>query len=279
MTGTEFSSRTAGGVRSPLVPGRPKPGYAYPFIPLTDVIEMLHLIKAQGGRYTFERLAAALRQSKSSGAFRGRTAAGRMYGTVETVGNQLVLTKLGERICSPASAAEALAEAFLRVPLYEALYARYSPGGGMLPNDSEVEKDMMDLGVPEARVKMVRRVFMRSAETAGYVGSDRDRLVRPGMEAGNITGNASADVASAPEAKEPPAVPHGETVPIAEHPLIKMLVAGLPPAGTKLPEGQLRRWLAAAESGLKLIYDVTPEDPAPSANGYSASGVAVGHPK
>ena len=270
MTGVYGSTaRTSGGVRSPEPSARAQPGLAYPFIPLTDVIEMLRLVKAQGGRYRFSDLAAALEQSKSSGAFRGRTAAGRMYGTVETVGNQVVLTKLGERICSPGSEAEALAEAFLRVPLYRALFEKYARDGGRLPDDATVEYDMVNLGVPEARVKMVRRVFMRSAETAGYFSTDHDRLIRPMTSTGSITGNASA-----PEPKEPPVVPTGETVPIAEHPLIKMLVSGLPPAGTRLPEGQLRRWLDAAESGLRLIYEVIPEDGAPSAN-----GTAVGYPQ
>lgn len=58
-------------------------------------------------------------------------------------------------------------------------------------------------------------------------------------------------------------MPPEDTAPIAEHPLIQMLVETLPPAGSRLTESQLRRWLAAAEHGLKLIYDVAPDDASP----------------
>lgn len=262
----------AGGMRGITSPGRDQSTLAYPSISLTDVIKMVDVIKERGGRCRFDDLAWALGQQKSSGAFRGRTGAGRMFGAVETAGSELVLTELGERICSPVSQAEALAEAFLRAPLYKALYDRYAVDGGKVPDSATIESDMIRLGVPEKRIGIIRRAFLRSAEAAGYFRSGPDRLIRPSISGGSII----AKPASAPEPKEPPAVTPAETTPSTGHPFIEMLVAALPPPGSQWSEEQLQRWLARAEHGLRFAYEVIPEaSPGPSANGYDAEAAAA----
>src|SRR6266566_294181 len=91
-----------------------------------------------------------------------------------------------------------------------------------VPLDDVVE--MIRLGVPRKQVPKARQVLIRSAETAGYFRSGRDRLLRP--TASTITSGHSG----APAA-EKPMVSHAEAVPMAEHPLIKGLVAKLPAEG------------------------------------------------
>lgn len=275
MTGTDGRGAPASGrTRGAQPPGRAESRVAYPFIPLTDVKEMLHLIKGQGGRYRFDGLADALGQVKSSGAFRGRTGAGRMYGTVETEGHELVLTDLGRRACSPETEAAALAEAFLRVPLHQALYTRYARNGGKLPVESVIEADMMALGVPEAQVKIIRRVFLRSAETAGYFHAGKDRLSRPlpadGEAAGGIQDPVETKDAGTDAGREGPDA--GMTL---QHEWLRVLESKLPPEGEQFPRKQRQRWLELARVYIDLAY---PDDEEPDVPSVSHNGIGVAHP-
>ncbi len=65
---------------------------------------------------------------------------------------------------------------------------------------------------------------------------------------------------------------------MAEHPLIRGLVAKLPAEGQPFTPKQRRRWLEAAKVNLELIYAADDEDgedekpaPEPSPNGVSAT--------
>ena len=243
---------------------------AFPFIPLSDVVKMVQAIGLRGGRCRFDDLADALGQRKTSGAFRGRTSAGRMYGAVETVGSELELTDLGEAMCSPDPEGDTLAQAFLRVPLYEALYARYAAESGKLPAREVLEADMMRLGVPAKSVELARRAFLRSAEFAGFFRSGRDRLIRPAPMSDSI---APRQIAT-PEPTEPAVGPPAEAAPMAEHPLIQGLMAKLPPEGERFTPRQRQRWLDTAKAALDLMYAGDDEDdpePAPAGLNGAAS--------
>jgi hypothetical protein len=196
------------------------------------------------------------RSSGVRGAFRGRTAAGRMCGAVETQGSELVLTDFGERICAPASRAEALAEAFLRIPLYKALYDRYAADGGSVPDSATIEGDMIRLGVSDSRIGIIRRAFLRSAEVAGYFRSGPDRLIRPSGAGGTLS-----VMTSFPPAPEEPAAQHAPPrVPIAEHPMYKALTDELPPVGSALSAKELDRWINIARINLRHIYRLDDPD-------------------
>ena len=241
-----------------------------PFVSLSIVVKMTQVIGRRGGHCRFDDLAAALDQTKTSGAFRGRTSAGRIFGVVETVDGELHLTELGRRVCSPGTEAEALAEAFLNVPLYKALFARYAAEGGKLPTPDVIEADMERLGVSHDRAGVARQVFLRSAETAGDFRSGNDRLIRPVTGAGSIAGRH----VGAPEPKEPAVVPPAEAAPMAEHPLIQGLMAKLPPEGERFTPRQRQRWLDAAKASLDLMYagddEDDPEPALPGPNGVTS---------
>ncbi len=271
MPGTNISTPSAaGGMRGTPSSKHDQARIAYPFIPLTDVVKMAQAISLRGGRCRFDDLADALGQQKTSGAFRGRTSAARMYGAVETVGSELVLTELGKAMCSPDPEGDTLAQAFLRVPLYEALHARYAAESGKLPAREVIEADMMRLGVPAKSVELARRAFLRSAEFAGFFRSGRDRLIRPAPMSGSI---APRHV-GAPEPTEPTVGPLAEAAPMAEHPLIQGLMAKLPPEGERFTPRQRQRWLDTAKAALDLMYAGEDEDesglPAGNLNGATS---------
>jgi hypothetical protein len=218
---------------------------AFPYVPLQDVVKMVIKVEGRGHRCRIDELAADLDQQKTSGAFRSRLSAGRMFGVTESIRGDIALTDLGQMVCNPESRPEALAQAFMNVPLYERIYRAFS--GGKLPPPMGIEAEMIRAGVPEKQASKARQVLVRSADMAGYFGSGRDRLVRP--PASSIRSEHSG--ASAHET--PQAAPRIE-VPMGEHELIRGLVAQLPPAGKRFTPKQRRRWLEAAKLNLELIY-------------------------
>jgi hypothetical protein len=250
---------------STLTGGRPKA--PFPYVPLHDVTEMVGLIEKRGHSCRLDELAADLDQQKTSGAFRGRLAAGRLFGAVRAESHDLVLTTLGLRMCAPDAKAAALAEAFLTVPLYKAIYDKYA--GGKLPPSEGIEAEMRRLGVPDKQVQRARQVFARSADLAGYFGSGRDRLVRPSASTISARRGPGEPVSTA----ERPRVSQAEAVSMAEHPLIQGLVAQLPSAGDRFTPQQRKRWLDAARINLELIYAADDEQPLPEAspNGFASA--------
>lgn len=240
---------------------------AFPYVPLQDVVKMVLKVERRGHRCRVNELAADLDQHKTSGAFRSRLSAGRMFGVAETIRGDISLTELGQMVCNPDTRPEALARAFLNVPLYEKIYGKFA--GGKLPPATGIEAEMMRLGVPAKQASKARQVLMRSADLAGYFGSGRDRLVRPPA---STIGNGHSG-APAPEKS---AVPRAE-VPMGEHELIRGLVAQLPPEGQRFTPKQRRRWLEAAKLNLELIYAADDEDDDAAVLAPSPNGLATAH--
>jgi hypothetical protein len=259
---TEGGNARTGAARGVGYPARRRvqPGTTFPIVPLKDVIEMVRLIDSSGGSCRFDDLATALHQVSSSGAFRGRTAAGRMYGAVETVGGELILTDLGRRITSPQSQADALAEAFLNVELYEKLYQRYAVDGGKLPMNQVIDDDIARLGVLPQRASKARQVFMRSAETAGYFRSGRDRLIRPSTPSSTAVGTIASMQAHSSELRDTAEAPPAAAAPTAEHWLVKALMAELPPREKPPTPTQLKHFLETFKMNLETIYGMRIEE-------------------
>jgi hypothetical protein len=239
----------------------------FPYIPLADVVTMLNVVEKRGHRCQSAEVAGDLDQQMTSGAFRSRLSAGRMFGVIETVRGEVSLTDLGLQVCYPETQHAALAEAFLNVPLYKKIYEKYA--GGRLPGAQGIEQEMVRMGVPAKQVPKARQVLIRSADTAGFLGSGRDRLVRPS------TSSLPSVPNGAPVPTEPQA-PQAEAVPMANHPLIAGLIAKLPAEGQRFTPKQRQRWLDAAKVNLELIYAVDDDDdealvPEPTPNGLATA--------
>jgi hypothetical protein len=237
----------------------------FPYIPLPDVVQLVRVVEQRGHTCRVEEAAADLGQQMTSGAFRSRLSAGRMFGAIDIARRDVRLTDLGLAICNSQTEPAALADAFLRVPLYQKVYQQFA--GTKLPPDEGIEQAILRLGVPAKQVAKARQVLFRSAETAGYFSNGRDRLIRPA--ASSLAPEPGGALAS----RDAP-VPQAEAVAMGDHPLIKGLVAKLPAEGQRFTPRQRQRWLDAAKVNLELIYaadDEEDEKPVPES---APNGVA-----
>jgi hypothetical protein len=201
----------------------------------------------------------------TSGAFRNKIGGARVFGVIDTSRGVVSLTDIGRRLASPEAQPQALADAFMHVPLYRLVYDQFA--GNNLPPDQGVEATMRRIGVPEKQTPKARQVMYRSAELAGFFSTGRHRLVRP----------AASSLPTDPVVTSASKGRHvsGAETPMAEHPLIKGLIAKLPAEGERFTPKQRQRWLDAAKVNLELIYAADDDDPA--ALEPSPNGVAIVH--
>jgi hypothetical protein len=183
-----------------------------------------------------------------------RLTAARMFGVLDPSSDRRKLTPLGPAIVDSRQERGAKADAFLRVPLYAAIYERYKDT--VLPPEKTLETEIVGLGVAEKQKGSVRQVFARSAQQAGYFEHGKNRLVRPGV--------APID----------PQTPSGEP---SKHggsggdgdgddqtnidPIIRGLLARLPKSGNIWPEAERKLWLDLLAGSFKLIYKDSTDGP------------------
>ena len=105
--------------------------------------------------------------------------AARMFGVLDLTVDRRKLSALGRMIVDPRQERAAKADAFLKVPLYSAIYEKYK--NGVLPPSDGLESEIVSLGVSAKQKERARQVFERSAEEAGFFEHGRNRLVMPGV--------------------------------------------------------------------------------------------------
>ena len=125
---------------------------------LDDATAIAKAIHSNAGTScSLNQLAAYLKQSPSSSAFRLRVACARIFGLTELDGTSIRLTETGKRVVDPRTEDEAKAHAFLAVPLYEALHKEYD--GYSLPPPAALERKMNELGVSSKQTGKARQAF------------------------------------------------------------------------------------------------------------------------
>lgn len=142
--------------------------------PYTDMARSHDLAKAlgeAGGKVWIDQtqLAVAMDMSATGGTFRSRLSAARLFGFIETEGSKVRLSDLGIHLLEESTERAAKADAFLRVPLYAAMYESYN--GFALPPAAAIERQMQSLGVPPKQTERARQAFASSAQTAGYIAA------------------------------------------------------------------------------------------------------------
>lgn len=241
----------------------------FPYGDLDDAISVAKAVHDQyGGNCTDDQLADALGQTTTSGAFRQKVATAQTFGVVERErGGVLTITNLGLRIIDEPTESEARVEAFLAVPLYQAIFENHQ--GSRLPSDPGLEKEMAALGVSPKQTARARQAFQRSAEAANMLGQGADRLVIPPQR---VSVNQPPKETPPTEAKETASTParasSGITLRgVVDHPLIVGLWAMLPqPNDGTFPPSKQKQWLEAARVNLALLYgSEDPQSPQTSA--------------
>lgn len=132
------------------------------------------------GTCSVAQLAPWMAQSVKSSGFRTQLASSRLFGLIDSDNTETYrLTSLGTRVVDPAQARAAKVEAFLKVPLFAALFEKYKTG--VVPPGPALEREMVALGVPEKQKARARQVFENSAQQSGFRDHGANRLVMPAV--------------------------------------------------------------------------------------------------
>lgn len=221
---------------------------AFPYGDVGDAISVAQAIHENAGMScSIDQLAAYLKQTPTSGAFRLNLSTARIFGLIENEKGQVSLTPLGQRIVDPNQQARAKAEALMHVPLYSAIYEKYK--GHLLPPAKALEREMAALGVAAKQADKARQAFERSAQEAGYFAHGKERLVPPAFPGGPETLKV-----------DPPPPPNNERRGGGGnggdelHPFIQGLLKTLPKPEQAWPVEHRVRWLQTAAGIFDLIY-------------------------
>lgn len=228
-------------------PKRQRSTIQFPYGDLDDALEVVLAIHTNGGvAGTPEQVAFWMGSTVTSGAFRTKLAAARLFGMVQSDGTSIALTPLGRQIVDPKTAREARAVAFGRVPLFRLLFNEYRTG--VLPPDNALESAIQGLGVPSKQKSRARQTFQRSAEQAGVLSPNKDRLVLPaGLTSFDaVISEQPIDTAGGLQ-QEPARVG-------VRHPLIEGLIQTLPPEGHPWGKERQDAWLQLAANVFSLLY-------------------------
>lgn len=168
------------------VPKRTRSELRFPVYGLPNSVLAAKAVHEKGGGATTnDHLAAFLGyRSANNGAFLSRVAAAKLFGLIEGPPTRLTITPLAQKILMPirldSDPREALVEAFMRVPLYEAVYEEYR--GKELPPEFGMKNALRtQFGVTPQRIDRAYRALMDSAEAAGFfeVRGSRSQLIMP----------------------------------------------------------------------------------------------------
>ena len=190
-----------------------------------------------------------MNQTAAGGTFRSMLGAARSFGLVETQhGGFVSMTRLGRNVLDDAERSNALAEAFLNVPLHAKMYEQYQ--GNALPPPAAVERHMEGLGVPPKQKERARQTFTKSARFAGFIDSSTERFIRPAT---------APDLPAASASELPKGGGDGNGGGLNLDPLLVALLEKIPSVGDEWPKGQRIRWFRTFAMNVSQIYD-TGED-------------------
>ncbi len=203
-------------------------------------------------------LAADL-EDGSGGAFRLKTSAARIFELIEKRGrSEARLTDNGKLVIDEGRDVTAKAQAFLRVPLYSAVYDKFK--NTRLPPKQVLDDELKNMGVPAKQVDKARQVFERSARQAGFFESSDNRLVIPTRnqpQIRNKSGLAPSPMMDTEDRFESYIAEAGlQNRFRRDDPLIVGLMDRLPTAGSSWNDDARVAWLRLASS----IFDVTYSD-------------------
>jgi hypothetical protein len=117
-----------------------------------------------------------------------------------------------------------------------------------------MESQIRAAGVPEKQAATARRVFMRSAEQAGFLSANRDRLIRPAVVAANGIGNEDG---GGDDKRHDTPDDSPESLIGVKDDLIIALFRELPPKGSKsFPNREA--WLKVLSGTFDLLYPGQP---------------------
>jgi hypothetical protein len=213
------------------------------------------------GSCDLPNLAVRLDHALDSGTFRLKVSAARMFALLTADRSSVTLTDLGRRLADGQlrDKKTELAEAFLSVELYRALYQRYE--GYALPPAAALEREMVSLGVSEKQKDKARYAFDRSTKTAGFLAPN-GRFIRPVAGPEPLTETTSDGTAESTVRDDLPSQRKNKTgvggsdsdLKETLDPLVLGLLRRLPTPDRSWPVRERARWLEAMAVNLGIIY-------------------------
>ena len=143
--------------------------YLFPAYGFTTALDIARRVEESGGGIlTEETLAVNLGLSAKSSGFRLKSLAARQFQLISKQGDTLITTPVAKAIFKPTSSEDAqrgYREAFLSIPLFQAVAERYR--GQRLP-DSQTLRNVLEreFFVEHARVQQAERMLLDSARDA-----------------------------------------------------------------------------------------------------------------
>jgi len=223
----------------------------FPYSDLESVVEVARELNNRTGGAPVDdaQLATWMNQTAGGGTFRTRMSSARLFGLLDLSQGRISLTPQGRDIIDDNKSASAKVEAFLRVPLYSAMYSQYQ--GYALPPPPAIERQMESLGVAPKVKDRARQAFTKSAQYAGFIDHQTGRFVKPALappppgagrledEVRSVGGGGGGGSGGGPTDL---------------HPFILGLLKTLKEPGAEWPSQEQAKWLQTAASIFGLIY-------------------------
>jgi hypothetical protein len=226
----------------------------FPYNDLDNAIEVAKAISENAGsECSPDQLAGYLKVSLS-GPIRTRFSNAAMFGLVENERGTIKLTDLGRRIVDAKTEAGARADAFLKVPLFGAVFEKYK--GFALPGSKGLEGEIEKLGVSSKQKDKARQTFMRSARQGGFFAHGEDRLVRPAGPGTKPLGTPLAGTGGGKKdehANGGGGSGGGGSTGGPSDPLIQALIQKLPEKGP-WPKADRDNWMKMLEMAFNIAY-------------------------
>jgi hypothetical protein len=235
---------------------REQSSISFPYVDLYAAVEVARAIYDRCGddACDLNDLASDL---NDGGAFRLKTSAARIFDLIEKRGrSEARLTDSGRQVVAQDHDVAAKAQAFLKVPLYSAVYEKFK--NDRLPPKHALELEMKKMGVPAKQVDKARQVFERSARQAGFFDMSDNRLVRPPLNKPQFRNNspiAHSSMMDTEDRFDTYVVEAGLQARYRrDDPLIVGLVERLPALGSSWNDDARLAWLRLANSIFDIAY-------------------------
>ncbi|NMM43857.1 hypothetical protein HH303_05170 [Rhodospirillaceae bacterium KN72] len=224
----------------------------FPYTDIGQAEELARtLVDRGGGTAETAQLAGWMDQSANGGTFRSRLSAARMFGFIESDRGSgvITITSSGRDVVDANRRAAARVDAFMKVPLFAAMYEKNN--GYNLPPPAALERQVVELGVPEKQKERARQVFQKSASIAQFIDPTTGRFVKPAVRPVKEEDNTDTVRHNSGDESNT----GSDSVDRQYHPFVQGLLDELPASEEFMswPVEDQAEWLRAAASIFKLL--------------------------
>lgn len=235
---------------------------AYPFYDLDNCIAVAQVLHERGGgTLTTDQLVPATGHKGKSGSFLTKLASARLFGLITgTEDGKISIMDRGADIVGPTEPGitdrEAKKDAFLAVPLFAAVYAKYN-GKALPPKDGLVSILKGTFGVPASQLEFAYRSLKSSAGTAGFLeatAGEMTRLVMP------VIAKSAGDLGRPKPPEDDAYDDKGKPEAISAPRAVRGAVVMLPAEGSRITTSKLNGLVEAYRTALWMSYEIVKDD-------------------